>query len=40
MSKKKIQELVPSSDDNFRILRQARLDSNSQLVTYSKNERE
>ena len=31
MSKKKIQELIPTSDDDSGILRQARLDSNSQL---------
>ena len=40
MSKKRIQELIPNKDDDFGIPRQARLDSNSQLLTYSRNERE
>ena len=31
MSKEKIQELIPTSDDDSGIPRQARLDSNSQL---------
>ena len=38
-SKEKIQELIPSSNDDFESSRQARLDSNSQLLTYSRNER-
>ena len=32
MSKEKIQELIPTSDDDSGILRQARLDSNSQTT--------
>ena len=40
MSKKRIQELIPNKDDDFGIPRQARLDSNSELLTYSRNERE
>ena len=32
MSKEKIQELIPTSDDDYGIPRQARLDSNSQTT--------
>ena len=39
MSKEKIQELIPSSDDDSRPPRQARLDSNFQLLTYSRLEK-
>ena len=39
MSKEKIQELILTSDDDSGIPRQARLDSNSQLLTYFRFEK-
>ena len=38
-SKEKIQVLIPSFDDDSGSPRQGRLDSNSQLLTYSRNKR-
>ena len=37
--KKKIQEVILSFDDDSRSQRQARLDSNSELLTYSRFEK-